>query len=61
MLVLFVLLAVVAVIGFIVLPLVAALAYTGVLVWVAYLLQLLFYREDSVSKALGEKHSDGGT
>ena len=54
---LFVLLGVVAVIFFLVLPGTTAVGYLVALIWIAFLLYLVFYRPDPISRAVDEQGS----
>ncbi len=51
---LFVLLAVVAAVIFLTAPFWAAVGYLAVLAWSAFLLHLIFYRSDPVSRAVAQ-------
>lgn len=55
---LFVLLAVIAVLIFLAAPFWAAVGYLVVLAWTAWMLYLIFYRADHVSRALAELQDD---
>ena len=56
---LFVLLAVVAVLIFLAAPFWAAVGHLAVLAWSAFLLYLIFYRPDPVSRAVAERRGRG--
>ena len=54
---LFVLLGAVAVVFFLVLPVVTAVGYLAALLWIAFLLYLVFYRPDPISQAIDEQEA----
>lgn len=54
---LFILLGIVAVVFFLVLPGATAVGYLAALIWITFLLYLVFYRPDPISRAIDEQEA----